>query len=58
MRIGSDMFDCRVCEEDDAEGAHMPLYLLKFCGVERVVPANVYQDLDAAVELEEGLRGW
>jgi hypothetical protein len=49
------MFDCRVCEEDYAERAHVLLQLLEFRGIERVVPADVYEDFDAAIEFEEGL---
>lgn len=58
MRIGSNVFDGRVREEYYAESADVPLYLLKFSGIERVVPADVHEDPDAAIKLKEGLRGW
>ena len=57
MRVGAHMIDRRVGEQDYAEGAHVFFELLEFGGGEGRVPAEVYEDFDAVVEFEEGLRG-
>ena len=36
---------------------HLLLELLELLGIERLIPANVDQHLDAAVELQDGLDG-
>lgn len=51
-----EMCYCRVCEEDEGEGWDVLLEVAKLVDAEGLVPADVDEDFDAAVEFEEGLR--
>ena len=51
------MSDCCVGEEDYGEGRNVLLEVSQLLDLKRLVPANVDENFDAAVELEEGLGG-
>jgi hypothetical protein len=55
MRVCADVFDSRMGEQDDAERAHVRLEGLEFGAVKGLVPADVNEDLDPAIELKKGL---
>ena len=51
------MREGRMRQEHDAQRAHVLLELLHLCRIERYLPADVHEDLDPAIEFEEGLAG-
>lgn len=52
MRIRSNVLDGRMREQDDAEGAHMLVKRLCLASFERLIPADVHEDLDTSIEFE------
>ena len=55
--VGTEMCGGGVGEEDEGEGGDVSLNVLELVDGEGLVPADVDEDLDAAVKLEQRLRG-
>lgn len=57
MSKGSEMGDCCVSEEDYGECWDMLFEVAELLDVKGLVPADIDEDFDAAVELEKRLGG-